>query len=378
MSTQSDLDLILRTAPAFGKARQAIDVLERFAVWPTPLNYELGLHYVSDPEGPLATEVNRLLAEGVLHSDDLGESLARKFLPRLRFEDQLSDASGALMRQLDHIGRVLDGTRASNAEVVGSMTAAGDGLAASTEIAEARKHLSAAADAIRTAESRTEGFTAQLDASAAEMEELRIQLERLRREAMTDPLTGIANRRAFEQNLEQACAEADASGDSLTLAMIDIDHFKRFNDRWGHPTGDQVIRFVASQLIAFSTPPRTAARYGGEEFAVIMPRVSEGEATGSLEAICNGVAVRHLRRRTTQEDLGQVTISIGVAERASGKTPAALIEEADRALYASKQAGRNRVTRASEIAALAEGYNSEQTADVALHDLVEGRRALSS
>ncbi len=130
----------------------------------------------------------------------------------------------------------------------------------------------------------------------------------------------------------------------LSLCIIDIDHFKRFNDTWGHQTGDQVIRYVASVIGRLGAAPRLAARYGGEEFAVILPGDSTDMAAAMLDAMRLEIASRALKRRSTNEDLGAVTVSVGVAGFRTGESPVALIERADEALYASKRAGRNRIT----------------------------------
>ena len=130
----------------------------------------------------------------------------------------------------------------------------------------------------------------------------------------------------------------------MTLAVIDIDHFKLFNDKWGHQTGDQVIRFIGGAICALAILPRTAARYGGEEFVVIMPRESLASAVRALEEIREEISLRNLRRRATGEELGRVTISIGLAQRLLGESASAFIERADAALYTSKRGGRNRVT----------------------------------
>jgi diguanylate cyclase len=167
---------------------------------------------------------------------------------------------------------------------------------------------------------------------------------------MTDALTNLANRKAFDEALERVCAEA---GDQpLTIALIDIDHFKRFNDTWGHQTGDQVIRYVASVIGRVGSAPRTAARYGGEEFAILFPGVAMADAFLEMEAARLEIGSRSLKRRSTNEDLGAVTVSTGLAEFHKGEAPASFMERADAALYASKRGGRDRVTCAEGAAAI--------------------------
>ena len=163
--------------------------------------------------------------------------------------------------------------------------------------------------------------------------------------------TTLANRKAFDEGLERACAEAASSGSPLTLAVIDIDYFKRFNDTWGHQTGDQVIRYVASVIGRVGEPPRLAARYGGEEFAIVFPATTAAMVAGELDDARREIGSRALKRRSTNDDLGAITVSMGVAEFCPGESVMNFLERADSALYASKHGGRDQVTMASAQAA---------------------------
>ena len=190
----------------------------------------------------------------------------------------------------------------------------------------------------------------RLAESTQEVRRLREHLEQVRRDAMTDALTLLANRKAFDEALDRACADMDDSGAPLTLAVIDIDHFKRFNDTWGHQTGDQVIRYVASIIGRIGALPRLSSRYGGEEFAILFPSEAAAKAQQALEAIRTEISCRQLKRRSTNEDLGTVTVSSGLrAAPRRASPPPRLIERADAALYASKRAGRNRTTSAEVL-----------------------------
>jgi diguanylate cyclase len=207
--------------------------------------------------------------------------------------------------------------------------------------------LSAATDKVRQENKALED---QLADTNDELGRLKEHLEQVRHDAMTDALTDLANRKAFDEALDRARADAEQRGLPLTLAIMDIDHFKVFNDTWGHQTGDQVIRYVASVIGRAATGARFAARYGGEEFALILPGEDSEAAFGALEAAREEISSRILKRRSTNEDLGAITISIGVAEHRRGDPQASLIERADAALYASKHAGRNRTTLADRPA----------------------------
>ena len=196
-------------------------------------------------------------------------------------------------------------------------------------------------------------MTSMAFSGTAEVGRLREHLEQVRRDATTDALTTLANRKAFDDELARVCAEATDKGEPLAMAFIDIDHFKHFNDTWGHQTGDQVIRYVASVIGRVGAPPRFAARYGGEEFAVIFPREGCEIAANTLEEIREEVSSRMLKRRSTNEDLGAITVSAGFAQLRPGETAHSVMERADRALYTSKRTGRNRVSSAEAVATAA-------------------------
>ncbi len=165
--------------------------------------------------------------------------------------------------------------------------------------------------------------------------EARVLARRLEREAMTDPLTGIGNRRMFNRLLEKEWHRCQRHGSALSLVLFDVDHFKRINDRWGHPKGDAVLRSLAALIERQLRGCDTVCRWGGEEFAVLLP---ETDADGAWKL------AERLRRAAEDAELAglRVTISLGAAQCAPGERIPEWIARADRALYAAKQAGRNR------------------------------------
>jgi diguanylate cyclase len=183
----------------------------------------------------------------------------------------------------------------------------------------------------------------RLSASKEEINQLQEHLAVVRTESLTDPLTGLSNRKDFDERLSHAIEEATERSEALSLIMPDIDHFKAFNDTWGHLTGDQVLRLVATSLKQNVKGQDTAARYGGEEFGVILPNTVLRAALTVADHVRRAVMSKELMKRSTGQNLGRVTISLGVATLHKGDTAQTLIARADACLYAAKRNGRNRV-----------------------------------
>ena len=154
--------------------------------------------------------------------------------------------------------------------------------------------------------------------------------------ALTDPLTGFYNQRYLMRHLHGLL---DTGTDRIAVMMLDLDHFKEINDRWGHPVGDQALRAVAETLRARVRVFDSIARYGGEEFVVVMPGATVQEAEGAAERLRS--AIEQIRFEPEPGVVHRMTVSIGVACSRPGRTPEQVLQMADAALYAAKDAGRN-------------------------------------
>jgi diguanylate cyclase (GGDEF)-like protein len=166
--------------------------------------------------------------------------------------------------------------------------------------------------------------------------------QKFERDAMVDGLTALHNRRWMNEKLPRIVQRSHRSGDSLSVLMLDVDHFKRFNDSYGHAAGDEVLRVVGRVLMACLRPTDLGARYGGEEFLVILPETGVNGARAAAERLRDAVQVVSIQASDGRM-LPPVTISVGIAELAGGQSDAQLIEQADAALYRAKNKGRNRV-----------------------------------
>ncbi len=319
------VEIAMRGPKAYETARVAIELMEAAGVWTTSLNFELWLHIVTDPTGPLALEIKRMLSAGEPINDFVAEGLAAAYLPKARLHEEIRDAGDQLTQELATVTRAIQTAQQTNAAYGEHLAGASQELSAPLEPGGLQELVRGLTRATNIVQTENKDLEQRLAESTAEVSRLREELER-------------------------ACAEAEAGGGPMLLALFDIDHFKNFNDTWGHQTGDQVIRYVASVIGRVGAPPRFAARYGGEEFAMIFAGESARKVDQTLHQVLDEIASRRLKRRSSNEDLGAVTISAGFAEREAGEPPASLMERADAALYQSKRNGRNRVSRAERHA----------------------------
>jgi len=195
---------------------------------------------------------------------------------------------------------------------------------------------------------RTRGVEEQLRIACEEIRQLRDSLAEAQEAANQDPLTGLPNRRALDTRLAAATENARESGRPFAIAICDIDHFKAFNDRFGHQIGDEVIKFVATSLAKDGGERLFAARYGGEEFVVLFEGVNAKQAGVEIDRIRAAIGARDLKINATGQTLGRLTFSAGVSELGvDDDGSSAMLKRADVSLYEAKSKGRNQVVIAA-------------------------------
>lgn len=182
-----------------------------------------------------------------------------------------------------------------------------------------------------------------LEDSRKQIETLRVSLTEAQEHVLQDPLTGVGNRRAFDMAMQKAINEASQEHAPLTLVICDIDHFKRVNDAFGHQVGDEIIKMFSRVIEAGIRDGDTVVRYGGEEFAIILPKADQEAAKHVAERIRRSFENKKLTIRETNQKVGQLTASFGVAQFRPGDDASTLVQRADTKLYDAKSAGRNRV-----------------------------------
>tara|TARA_R110000868_G_scaffold124172_3_gene328429 strand:- start:7168 stop:8271 length:1104 start_codon:yes stop_codon:yes gene_type:complete len=325
-------------------AHKALELMEQFNVPPTAENYAVWVNFASDTNPELCETLRGHIQSETPFSPELSSELYDQYFQWRAIQDAILENGGLMSREL---GTVHETLLAAEADTV----AYGETLAGATsQLGEAatdpgiKKLVESLVTATAKMQRRSHDLESKLQATSKEVTKLRDNLERVREEAMTDALTGIANRKRFDESLRKARRESETKGTPMSLVLCDIDFFKRFNDTWGHQTGDQIIRFVAGCLTRHAPETHVVARYGGEEFGIVMPGATPEEALQIAEKIRRTVESKKLLRKSTNEDLGNITISLGVATFQNNESMESLIERADTHLYRSKTEGRNRTT----------------------------------
>ena len=316
--------------------RLAVPAMTRQPASPDPVTYAVWYEHVAGRNGGLSAEIQRLM-EAKTAIDNV--QIRRLFQQHVLTPDERAtrEVASGFRQILDSVG-VSASAAALDTERFGGALQRWRDAVHSGEAADPAR-CAEMEDDTRAVRSAVEGLQQQLVHTCAEADRLRVELDRVRDEALCDALTGLPNRRCFDTRLAD-CQAIPGGGSCLLLA--DIDNFKRINDSFGHLFGDQVLRAVAQGLRACLGDGHLAARVGGEEFAILMPSATPAQAQSLAERIRTAVAGSRIRRRDG-DTIGQVTVSLGVAARRADEASEVWFDRADKALYAAKHAGRNRV-----------------------------------
>jgi diguanylate cyclase len=310
-------------------------------VSPIPENFELFYTYAAGDNPGVGRIIGDMIAARQPFSVAVLQELRERCFARDRTVRAVNAIGDDVSASLTDVLLKLEAASQHATDYGDRLSAASGKLVGHQTPDDLRKLVGGLMSATKAMEERTRSLEGELQTSSQQVNELKSQLDNVRKESLTDPLTCIANRKAFDKNLQAAVADARANGEHLSLFMCDIDNFKRFNDRWGHQTGDQVLRLVAQCLSENTKGRDTAARYGGEEFTVIVRGTCLSDAVKLAEQIRANVEGKKLIKKSTCEVLGSITVSIDVAEFVEGETAASLIQRADACLYSAKHAGRN-------------------------------------
>lgn len=327
--------------------RKAFALLEARGLAPSPVNYDLWFAYAVGENRELMRELDAAVEKGTVRDLNHACALHAKYIAGTR-GGAIDDLTVTLQTQISQLSGLLKNAHKDTRAFSKTIDSAADQLGRDDVIPHLRAIVENVASATRVMQTRNEVLEQQLQSSAMEVRALNARIEEIHKESMIDALTGLANRRGFETKLSEAATRRSGSNSSVCVLMGDVDHFKGFNDKWGHSAGDQVLRLVAQAFKAHTLDGDTVARIGGEEFVVILDDTTLEKAVSVAGDICRSVASKKVVRKATGETLGTITVSIGVARLEQGESINDMIERADACLLAAKQAGRNGVAAQTE------------------------------
>jgi len=319
--------------------KQAVPLMVRHNIAPNPVHYALWYTYSKG----LEPELNRHLDRVVKDFDSFPPEAACKLFRDYIIRDELADARIGQQQAINLMDTMeRDVTRS----VKGSLNfqASLDHCLDMLETPDEQRLPSLLGELQQSTQLMQDQqtlFLSQLHAAQNEIKNLRDKLEQVRRAATLDDLTRVLNRNTFNRLLEQTLSKGTAG---VALVMLDIDHFKQFNDQYGHPLGDRVLEHVGEVLRGALPAKAIAARYGGEEFCVVLQNCRDlASAQQFAEHLRTKIQALRIKARNTDAVLDTVTASFGVAMAQLGDTPVNLLTRADEAMYQAKHKGRNRV-----------------------------------
>ena len=324
--------------------RKAVPLMVKYNIAVTPANYALWYSYVSGNHPNLNNKLDAALKTYGTCPPALSRELFEEFLSEKDlelFDSVAHNINEVVANVAKDVGATLNSTVDFN-EVLSICNEQLDGFNESdSSQQDVLNVVSKLAEESKSMQKTAERFHQQLSAAYKEISSLRSELKESQQAASKDALTGLNNRKSFDEDLELLC-NSHHSSLKLYLTFVDIDHFKKFNDDFGHQKGDQVLKVVASKLLKHATELNAAYRYGGEEFCILSQFKDKQSVNDFCEKIRIEIERLALKDTNSGKALRNISASFGIAEF-NGEACADFIERADLALYQAKESGRNQV-----------------------------------
>lgn len=327
-------------------ANNAMILMADNGIPPTPAHYQVWYTYASGEVPALNHLVDERKSQKGALSAAFSQQLYTRFFTGAEHEALMQQTNQHIQSELDAVISKLRSAETDTSHFGNVLSGYSDDIAGATDIHGIKSFVTELLKETKEMEHKARTLESELKSSSDEINRLKNNLEVARNEALTDQLTGVGNRKLFDKTLVVAAEEANSRRHGFSLLFGDIDHFKKFNDTWGHKLGDHVLKLVAMQMKNIVGERGTTARYGGEEFAIILPKVALADALTMAESLRLAISSKQMKTKTTGVTIGRVTMSFGVAEYIPGEEIDAFVERTDGALYAAKAAGRNRAQAA--------------------------------
>ena len=329
-------------------AETAMRLMAEQRVPPTPNNFHVWFKYCLGSSPELKRTIDILIGNKRKFDAATNHDLFATYAG-----SQIVAEEAALNNASDHLHSVMNSAKQFLTTAIAENRTQMRAISDVTERTEAgfdpRSLVESLMSELAKAAARAAKLEVGFDEKTRELDAIRDSLNKSEERAKTDILTGLPNRRALDEFFRKTQIAAMENGEPLSILLIDIDHFKQFNDNFGHAVGDQVLRLVAKALRDRVRDIDLPARYGGEELIAVLPGADLAACTAVAERIRRSMAECQITRRSTGEILPGITVSIGVGQFQFGEAMADLIDRCDRALYLAKKSGRNRVVSENEL-----------------------------
>ena len=310
-----------------------------------PITYAVWYEYASGRNRALNQELdNHLKADSKL-DEDVTRRLYAAYVAELD-PQTIARFNEEFQRLLSEVSISASRTGSDTSQFGLRLERLGKELKPDMPIAELHQRIEGMLADIQSVHGSIQVLNERLDHSQEEVERLKRELVRAREEALIDGLSGLLNRMAFDERMQLLLSTLQPGALGPSLVMIDIDNFKQINDSFGHLFGDAVIRSIGHLIKSTVKGQDIAARYGGEEFALLLPETPLSGARVVADRLRSALSQSRIRRLNSEEPVGNITMSAGVAAHLQGEDAMSLIARADTALYVSKAQGRNCITMA--------------------------------
>ncbi|WP_409439351.1 GGDEF domain-containing protein [Psychromonas sp. GE-S-Ul-11] len=333
-------ELIVESA---NNLKKALPLMMKYSVPTTPNNYALWYHYVAEKNPALKESMDKLLSASDICPPIQAESLYREHVCSAT-ENETWEFRSTLENMMTQLDQLIGDTHSDTTDFqhsfdknVSNISKVEEEGWSIEEVVGLLKSLEKDAKQMRNA---TQFFGNSLASAKNEIGTLKTQLEESRKAALYDSLTGLLNRHAFDTELT---SYLQSNSGSFSIILCDIDHFKQFNDTWGHLLGDQVLKAVGRKINESMREQSTAYRFGGEEFVMLLPKTNIRIARHFAESIRKKLEKLSLKDKRSGQMINNITASFGVVESQPNESITEVIARADEYLYKAKNLGRNRV-----------------------------------
>lgn len=323
-------------------AQQVMHRISEDVLKPIPAVFSVLFAHYSNSNPDISRHIHLMEQQGKSLTTSFCEDIYKKYISTETERDFIDEATRKMQAVVSEISEIIRSAGTVHKEYNKNLIRQSDTLSAATSLEEIKMLVATLVTDTRKVVEENHQLESKLLDSSEQLQQMRQDIHTLQKETLTDSLTGIANRKAFDTELKKCATESVEKSRPLSLIMIDIDHFKVFNDTYGHQVGDQVLRLVAKTLAEGLRGAELLARYGGEEFSVLVSGAKLRDAEKLADKLRGRIAAKDIINHSKNEKMGRLSVSLGVAQFHPGEALTELIDRADRALYKAKDAGRNK------------------------------------